>query len=273
MFPSEGGKFVMILLVYFTFFGLIIGSFLNVVVARLRSGEGFMTRSHCVKCDALIHWYDNVPVLSFLWLRGRCRACGARISWQYPSVELATALLFAIVGTFVFDVFRSESWIDTAFWLVLVSSLVVVFVYDLLYLEIPMLMIWIGIGGAILWLGAGEWQLALMGMWSVWDSILIGNLAAGLGAFAVFGAISKGSGERLMGMGDAWLMLLLGLVIGWPGILWTVTIGSGLGSIVGVALIALRKKGMRSELPYGPFLIIGFFAVVCAEWIFNQVWL
>lgn len=257
----------MIMIAVFFVLGLIFGSFFNVVVSRLRSGESFMTRSHCVRCGAPIHWYDNVPVLSFVWLRARCRSCVHPISWQYPLMELSTAVLFALVGAAVFDFASSESWFETGYWLVLFSVLVVVFVYDLLYMEIPMIMIWIGLGATLVWLGGIDIDMWRLGAWSLSDSVFLWHSVSGIAAFTIFATVSKGSGERWMGFGDAWLMLLLGAAAGWPSVLWAVTVGSGIGSVVGLALMATGKKSLGSRLPFAPFLITGFVAVVLFQWI------
>lgn len=254
-----------VLIPLFFLFGLIIGSFLNAVIYRMRAKETLMDRSKCPKCGALIHWYDNVPVVSFLWLRGKCRACQERISWQYPLVETGTAVAFAVVGWSVFVLDQWSSWVDTVYWLVLFSVLMVVFVYDFIYLEIPMSMIWVGIVSTALWLGFLDWRL--LGTAWVWQySVALWGMISGLGVFVVFTALSKGSKEQWMGWGDAWLMLVLGMAAGWPGVLWTVTVGSGIGSVVGVGLIAISRKRFDSQLPFAPFLILGFFVVMVLQW-------
>lgn len=243
---------------WFGVFGLIVGSFLNVLVLRLRSGEAWMGgRSKCPRCGHTLAWYDNIPLASFVWLRGRCRHCREPISWQYPLVELGTALLF-IATAAAFDSWRGGgSWSGLAGLLVLQGALLVVFVYDLLHMEIP-LGPW-GVGVAVspfvLYAMAGESGVSFEGA-------LIGHLAAGLAGAAFLGGLSWISRERWMGWGDAYLIFLLGAVVGFPGVLWIVTLGSGLGALIGVGLILLGKRALGSRLPFGPFLIAGFWLVL-----------
>jgi leader peptidase (prepilin peptidase)/N-methyltransferase len=127
-------------------FGLCVGSFLNVVINRLETSQSiFLTRSHCPQCKAILKWFDLIPVFSFLWLRGRCRYCGQKISWQYPLVELVTGILFVLVvylespNLFVGFPQQAEAsnLLVTGYWLLVICFLIIIFVYDLKYYLIP----------------------------------------------------------------------------------------------------------------------------------------
>jgi len=133
--------------IFIFFFGLIVGSFLNVVILRLGTGQGIVKkRSHCPRCGHGLAWFELVPLVSFLILRGRCHACHHKISWQYPLVELATGLLFlsaasyqlsAVSGTYYFPFFSLNFLLPTLYFLIIISFLVIIFVYDLRTYIIP----------------------------------------------------------------------------------------------------------------------------------------
>ena len=105
------------MLIIFFILGLIVGSFLNVVICRLELAESILGRSHCPRCKSLIRWYDNIPLLSFILLRARCRDCQEKISWQYPSVELAAGIIFTAVGYYFFTISDLQAWAETLFYL------------------------------------------------------------------------------------------------------------------------------------------------------------
>ena len=142
----------------FLIFGLIIGSFLNAVVYRLNAVESLLERSHCPHCKKKVRWFDNVPLLSFVLLSARCRDCGEKISWQYPAVEISTGLLFALVGKYFFDGLNFSTWPLTAFYLLIFAILLIIFVYDFKYMEIPMLVLWLGIGVSLIYFIFIDWQ-------------------------------------------------------------------------------------------------------------------
>lgn len=211
-------------------------------------------RSRCNTCKELIAWYDNIPLLSFVFLRGKCRKCSAKISLQYPAVELATALLFAAAGTRFFVFGSVEGALETTFALGLTAALVIIFVYDLRHMEIPVS----ALGFGILWTVFSLfflWYFALPRE-AFLDSRLFGGLIGGALAFTLFYALVFFSKETWMGEGDAWLALLLGLVVGWKLLLLALTIAFGSGALVGIALIAMKRKQMQSRIPFGPFLAV-----------------
>jgi leader peptidase (prepilin peptidase) / N-methyltransferase len=222
------------------FLGLMFGSFLNVLAYRLPRGESLATpASHCPGCDAPIKPYDNVPVLSWLLLRGRCRSCGEPIAWRYPLVELTTALLMAltvvVVGT------GEEIWLGLAFVLLLVPVTVI----DLDFRIIPNKLMIAGTIAALV-------ILALTQPADIPEH-LIAAIAAG--GFLLVAAIAYPAG---MGMGDVKLAFVMGLFLGREV---GVAMFAGLvaGSIIGVAIMARKgtAEGRKTAIPFGPFLAFG----------------
>lgn len=241
----------------FFLYGLIIGSFLNVVILRLQKEESLGGRSHCPACQHQIRWYDNIPLVSFLFLRGKCRDCYAKISLQYPSVEVLTGAVFAVTGYAFFDPSDQRSWLDTLFYLVLFSTLIVIGVYDFLTMYIPMLPVWLAVVWVTAYLILSQGLSQRIFFSSDIFFVLFPFGLAALGAFLFFYALVFVSDETWMGMGDAYLAALIGLATGWPGVLWTLTLSFAIGAIVGLILVASGEKGMKSQIPFGPFLVIG----------------
>lgn len=257
----------------FIFFitGLIIGSFLNVVVYRLHVAESIAHgRSHCPECRKPIKWYDNIPLLSFILLRFRCRYCRKKISWQYPLVEFFTGVFFAAVGYKYFIASDSATWITTLNYLGVISFLAVIFVYDFLYMEIPDLVLWPAVAWVIAFGLYIDWT-KIGGSNIILNSNIYSGVLAALVAFVLFFLMVVISKEKWMGMGDAYLVILLGLVLGWPNILLALFLAFMLGAIVGLILIARKKKKMESRIPFAPFLILGtliamFFYAPIVNW-------
>ncbi|MFZ5982656.1 MAG: prepilin peptidase [Patescibacteria group bacterium] len=245
------------MLAIFFILGLIIGSFLNVVIYRLKTAESLVFGgSKCPHCSSAIRWYDNIPLFSFLILRFRCRDCQEKISWQYPLVELGTAFIFVILGSQFFILNSPESWFITLYYWILASLSIVIFAYDFRYMEIPMSLVWIGSLVAFLFRIYSDY-LAGAGWRNIFETgTFLALLSAGL-AFLFFFALSYGSKEKWMGMGDAYLAIFLGLALGGISLLYALSIGFSLGALVGIALIILRKKNLGSQLPLAPFLIVG----------------
>lgn len=236
----------MILILFFVFiFGLIIGSFLNALIWRMKAKKSILERSCCPKCKHILGVKDLIPLFSFFWQKGRCRYCQKKISWQYPLVEFFTGILFCFVflKNFGIDSLSINSIIlfrDLFF----VSILMIIFVYDLKYgyildkVTIPAMFV-----GLILNLILGiSWQNLF--------------LATGIGGgfFLAQFLISKG---RWIGGGDIRMGALMGLFLGWPQILVALFFSYILGAIIGVGLIFLKKKKWKSEIPFGVFLAIG----------------
>lgn len=250
------------MIIIFFIAGLIVGSFLNVVVYRVNLAENLITgRSYCPHCKNKIRWYDNIPVLSFLVLKAQCRDCQGKISWQYPLVEIFTGLMFAAVGWKFFDLADVSTWIATSFYLGTVSFLIAIFVYDWLFLEIPGLVLWPAIGWTIAFNLIFDWSRLNLGSNLPALSTYSGTLAA-FAAFMFFFLMVAVSREKWMGMGDAYLVILLGLIAGWPNILLALMLAFTFGATIGIILIALGKKKMSSQIPFGPFLVAGTFVAI-----------
>ena len=228
-------------------FGLLIGSFLNVVIWRVPRKESIVSPpSHCPACDTPIRPYDNVPVVSWLLLRGRCRNCGTQISFRYPFIELVTGVLFAAVGVRFHD-----SWALPAY-LVLTAGLIALSAIDLEHYVLPNRIVY-PLGFALVPLFA--LASALEHDWVAFLRALGGGAAAFGFFFTIFFIAPKG-----MGFGDVRLSAVLGLGLGWLG--WGYVAG-GLfcgfvyGAVVGVALIAVGARKRKQHIPFGPFLAAG----------------
>jgi leader peptidase (prepilin peptidase)/N-methyltransferase len=235
----------------FFLFGLIVGSFLNVVIFRLHSGDSFVGgRSRCLTCKTELKSKDLVPLLSFLLLSGKCRYCRTKLSWQYPFVELATAAAFVLISLTT----PIEDWAGIIFRLAISSLFIVIAVYDFKYYLILDKIIY---PAMFLVLG---WNIStdLIGSCSIEDANcsvaggLLGALIAS-GFFALQYFVSKG---RWIGFGDVKLGILLGLVAGYPTTIFLLFLAYILGAVVGLTLIATGKKDLSSRLPFGSFLSV-----------------
>jgi len=225
-------------------FGSIVGSFLNVCMYRLPKGESIvLPGSHCPACRMAIRPWDNIPLLSFILLRGRCRDCGHPISWRYPLVEAMTAILFATTVSRYGVTPRSVTL------LVFLSALVAIAFIDLDHQIIPNVITLPGIPlGLLAGLALGEPPLL---------DRAIGTLAGAGFLYLVLFYGSAVYGQEAMGEGDLNLIALVGAFLGWKGVLITILVGCLSGSVVGVALIGLRRLRRREHMPFGPFLAFG----------------
>jgi len=222
-------------------FGTAVGSFLNCLIYRLSKNlSPIGGRSFCPKCNHTLSWQDNIPLLSFILLRGRCRYCLSPISWQYPLVELGTGILS--IASLQLSVFRGDSFLSTAYCLLIAYALLAIFVSDLRYGTIPDKIVYPTIGLAIFYSIINH-QLSI-----------INYLFSGLGAAGLFLALVALTRGKGMGMGDVKLVALMGLVLGWPKILVALYLAFLTGAIVGVILILLGKKRFGEHIPFGPFL-------------------
>ncbi|MCG2690937.1 prepilin peptidase [Candidatus Parcubacteria bacterium] len=235
-------------------FGLCVGSFLNCLIWRLHKNESMWNRSYCPKCRKQIAWYDNIPVLSFILLRGKCRHCGKPISWQYPIVELIAGLLFvlAFFQNFQFSIFNFQSISNFQFLIskqllffardiFFISVMIVVFIYDLR---------WYLILDAVTLPACAIVLILNLFLGISWQNLLVSGII-GSSFFLIQFLISKG---RWIGGGDIRLGLLLGLALGWPNVLAAILIAYFIGSIIGIGLIIAGKKQWGSKVPLGVFL-------------------
>ena len=254
--------------------GIVIGSFLNCVIWRAYCGESAAKgRSYCPKCRHQLAWYDLLPVLSFFFLRGKCRYCGKPISWQYPTVELATALFFWVAAVVlvpqVFGGYFSVLSVVKlmAYWIFL-ASLMVVLVVDLRWYFIPDGAILSGSIAAVVYTfinagGGYPWRFFDIDM--VWAAVMSAFFAASV--FLTIFLVSRG---KWIGFGDVKYAILMGLACGFPGILIAMFFANFFGAILGLALVARGKKKMSSAVPFGPFLVAGtVIAIFFTDDIFN----
>lgn len=224
--------------------GLLLGSFGNVLIRRVPLGISVVTpRSYCPGCEKPIGWRDNIPVLSWLLLRGKCRACGVKISWRYPLVELLTAAFF--VGAYLY---LGWSWFLLEA-LIFLFGLVVVSFIDFDHFLLPDVFtlpgIVIGFAGAV---------LNPERLW--WDSLL-GIILGGGFLWCVAYLYYLMRKEDGLGGGDIKLMAWIGAVLGWNSVAFTIIVASVTGSIVGLCFAARGTKGMKTVIPFGPYLALG----------------
>ncbi|MBI5236396.1 MAG: prepilin peptidase [Deltaproteobacteria bacterium] len=227
--------------------GAVVGSFLNVCIYRIPAGRSIVfPGSSCSSCGQAIAFYDNIPILSYLLLRGRCRRCAASFSFQYPLVEV----LSAVFATALF--IRSGASVETLVYFVFVSALIVITFIDLELRIIPDVISLPGIPLGF----AASFVLPAMN----WLDSVIGALAGGgiLLAIAVaYYAVAKKEG---MGGGDVKLLAMIGAFIGWQGVLMTLLLASFSGSIIGLAMMLIYGKDSKYAIPFGPFLAGGALA-------------
>ena len=230
--------------------GLIVGSFLNVCIHRIPRSESLSwPGSHCTSCDRPLAWFENVPLVSWLALGGRCRTCGASISRMYPLVELTTAVVF-VGGAWLYGL-----TLLLAVRLAFACALIVLFAIDLRHQILPDVITLPGIAAGFV----ASWFLP-----PGWMSSLIGIASGGGVLFGVAEAYRRVRGQEGLGMGDVKMLAMVGAFLGWPLTLLTLMLASFAGSIVGVALLASGRGGMQAALPFGTFLALGALVAVVA---------
>jgi leader peptidase (prepilin peptidase)/N-methyltransferase len=262
------------MLVYYSLifiFGLAVGSFLNCVIYRIEKEKSFLRgRSYCPNCKHQLAWRDLIPLLSFIALKGKCRYCKERISLQYPLVELVAGILFVLVlnyelGIRNYGLFNFENILNSLFLLLTSCFLIIIFVYDLKHYIIPDEVIYPAIGAAFLY------QLFRIWDFGHWDLFGLWSLGFGILPPLFLLAIILFSRGQWMGLGDFKLAIFMGLFLGFPNILIALFLAFFIGAIIGVGLILVRKKTLKSEVPFGPFLVIGtfmalFFGQMITDW-------
>jgi leader peptidase (prepilin peptidase)/N-methyltransferase len=267
------------LLTAFVFlFGLCMGSFLNVCIYRIPVGLSVVKpRSRCPGCEKSIAWHDNIPVLSYLALRAKCRHCGMRIAVRYPLVELLTACFFVLVWL----KYAPESgaralglvpMMDAAllpvYWLMVFGLILGTFV-DFDHMIIPDR---VSLGGIVAGVLLSILVPALHGQSHWLASLKAAAIGAGVGwcTLWLIGVAGKLALRKdAMGFGDVKLMGAIGAFLGWQGVLFTLVASSFVGALVGVGLVVGRRKDLQSRIPYGPYL-----ALAAALWmLWGQAWL
>ena len=229
--------------VFLLFFGLAVGSFLNVCIYRLPRRESLnWPASHCASCDRPLAWYENIPLASWLALRGRCRTCRAPISAIYPVVEAITGAVF-VSGYLIYG------WTPLlAVRLLFACAMIVLFVIDLQHRILPNVITLPGIvlGFALSFVLPPGWLASLIGL-----------LAGGGILFAIGESYYRLRGIEGLGMGDVKMLAMIGAFLGWKLMLVTLVLASFAGSFVGVGLMVTGRGGMKFALPFGTFLAVG----------------
>jgi len=233
---------------FVTLLGLIIGSFLNVCIYRLpRKLSPVRPRSSCTACGHVLSWYENVPIISYAVLRGRCRGCGAPISLMYPVVEAITGAMFLsgylLYGPSLLLIVR----------LMFGCAMIVLFVIDLQHRILPNV---ITLPGIVV----GFLCSVLVG--PGWQSSLIGIVAGGGTLWAIAEIYYRVRHEEGLGMGDVKMLAMIGAFLGWKLVLLTLVLSSFSGTIIGVGVLLFKRESMKYALPFGTFLALG--AIVAA---------
>jgi len=250
----------MLLIVLFLFiFGLVIGSFLNVVILRTLQEESPLEgRSRCDECRRQINWYDNIPLLSYIVLGGKCRYCKKPIDITHPVVEFMTGALFVwwyLGGFFFFQFFKLSNQpfqvIQPVFWLVVGIILLIILVTDLISFIIPDYAV------LALFFLSYFYRVALVafGIMQVQDFALslVGSLVVTAFFFSLW-YFTKGKG---MGFGDVKFCLPMGLLLGWPNIFVGMFLAFVIGAVVGIVVVVWKKSSLKAKIPFGPFLVLG----------------
>ena len=272
--------FLILTALFMGLFGACIGSFLNVCIYRIPREESVVSPgSHCPHCQTPIPWYLNLPIVTWLMLRGRCRFCRGPISPRYFLVELLTAVLFLVI-LFQQEDFprllhmqRMDDWLLVPVYLTFTGGLILGTFVDFEFMEIPDC---VTIGGTVAGLVCSALVPSMHGhgvlqdLSPFWHRSLLSLGQATLSAALGFGLLwlvgwlgEKAFKKEAMGFGDVKLMAAVGAFLGWQGVLFTIVGGALVGSIVGVTLIVTRRAQMQGHIPFGPYLSL---AALC--WIY-----
>jgi prepilin signal peptidase PulO-like enzyme (type II secretory pathway) len=271
------------LVIFYFITGLLFGSFLNCLLYRIDKKISTLGRSFCPKCKKQIAWYDNIPLLSYLILRGRCRHCKKHISLVYPAIEFLTAFVFTIIGlyslpgkvlTIWFDgisnfgflslnQFPTMALLSLTFLLTSCFLLLTIAIFDAKTKYVLTYYAYAAIFFAVLYNLSEYYRLSdWVDTTTLFEYYFPFVLAAIIPA-SVFWLASKISKEKMMGSGDADIALAIGFLVGWPNIIPTYYFAFLVGAAWGIYLLATKKAKMKSEVPFGPFLISGtFFALL-----------
>lgn len=243
-------------------FGLMIGSFLNCLIWRLYKEETVMGRSYCPKCGQELKWYDNIPVLSFIFLGAKCRFCKEKISWQYPLVELIGGLLF--VFSYYLALKNDFTFLELFFYFFVISLAIIIFVFDLRWYLIPLSTV---IAGALI-------VIALNIFFGASILSILTTMLVGASFFGVQYLVTRGKG---IGEGDIWLGALFGAIFPDLKILiLTIFITYIIGGFVAIILLVFKLKEVGSKLPLGIFLSVAlivslFFGQSIVDWYFSLI--
>ena len=232
-----------VIVVFMLAMGLAVGSFLNVCIYRLPRRESLMyPASHCPSCGRSLSWFENIPLVSWIALGGRCRSCRSRIGAQYPLVEAITAAAFV-------SAYLLYGWTPLlAARLLFACAMIVLFVIDLHHRILPNV---ITLPGIVIGLVISVF------LPPGWRSSLIGLIAGGGVLLAIGEGYYRTRGYEGLGMGDVKMLAMIGAFLGWPLMLVTLVLASLAGSVVGVGMLVSRRGDMKAALPFGTFLAVG----------------
>lgn len=253
-------------------FGLVVGSFLNVIIYRLpimifsenhsikkKVFNLFLPPSHCTYCKKLIKWFDNIPFFSFIFLRGKCRKCKKKISWHYPTVELLSACTAAFAAYSLG--FNWQALAASIFGFSLISLVFIDLKHQLLPDQITLSLLWFGL------------LLSALGFFVTPENSIIGAAVGYISLWAIAKIFQVLRGIPGMGHGDFKLFAALGAWLGWQILPMTLLIASLTALICGVILIALKKHSFHKPLPFGPYLALaGWISFFWGQEIFNWYW-
>lgn len=268
-------------LIILFFFGTILGSFLNVLTLRYKPEQNVFApasiggRSRCFYCQKTLNWFELIPIFSFLIQDGRCRNCRARLSFQYPIIEFLTGAIFVIVPIFFSSFYKLSANLDpvwfylsSAIWITAFLIWLLIAAIDLRHYLIPdELNLILGVLGIIfiivslkqgLFLNLGNSFLKHYGLlFSFSTNSIFNHIFGAVVSGLFFGSMSILSGGRAMGFGDAKLAFVSGLLLGWPDIGLAIILSFLIGGIFGAATLLIKKKTMKSLLPFAPFFVLG----------------
>lgn len=256
--------------IFFIFLsGLFIGSFLNVLINRLPNGRSILGRSECDHCHKTLNWRDLIPIISFIYLKGKCRYCHHKLSYEYPLLEITTGTLFVLTYLlvnlkFFLSIVNLETLLMSDVLVVLTSVPLTSFMLASYLFALSIISIFIVIFFADLKYGIIPDRMLLPAavIISLWLIIfdqpqIINHLLSGLGAFLFFLLIFGLTRGRGMGFGDVKFAFIIGLLLGFPGTVLALYIAFLTGGIIGIILILWKKKRLKSAVSFGPFLVAG----------------
>jgi prepilin signal peptidase PulO-like enzyme (type II secretory pathway) len=259
--------------IFIFIFGTCWGSFANVLIDGTENKKSIKGRSKCDFCGYQLNWLDNIPILSFLFLKGRCRKCHKKLSWQYPLVEFLTGVVFlttfvVLQGTNLFETnsLSLSNYLNLIYYLGVVYLLWIILVWDFKYMIIPDFLIITGIIATLIY---QLYRIAFLDSnWLFLGELFLGGLLLG-GFFGILYWFSKG---KWIGGGDVKLGFWLGLLLGYKLIYFLLLIAYTSGALVALGFLFLGSKKMKSEIPFGPFLVLATYLVIFYQDFILKIW-